>query len=343
MAIIPKRLLNRYNSLAASAAFIVILSIVISIFFRPLNFNDDYTYLGKIESFKYINYNDLGKISFVFYLQNKLLLYFIDNSALVLRLNFSLVWILFLISIFKEKVHSKIFILFYFICFFQVLFFIQLRNAFAIVFLFWGLIRFFKKRNYLLLFVLASLYHLSVLPFIITFYFFFSTGRLSLKERISNQKILLYLIVALVLSFMFYDIYYSFVVSNPLFQVYLSQYISSPQIGNTSIAQIAVLILHFLLFRFTYNKIVISPQLFKYEGFIYLGLLISIIVFTFPLFQRIVLPFYLFTMCVYYFYIRNDVRSRKNIFYQLLYLLLHVTYLAIAINRNNYFESWSII
>ena len=166
--ILPTKLRFKYDSVLF---LFTIALIIICISIRHLTFSDDENYLSMLQDFRYISTRDLGKISSLFYYLNLIILNITDDVSIALKINFILVWLFFLMTLFIENVKYKTTFLTFFFLLFQVLFFIQLRNALAIIFLNWGIIRVFKNKNSLIIFFISTLFHYSVLPFILIYYF----------------------------------------------------------------------------------------------------------------------------------------------------------------------------
>ncbi len=307
--------------------------VIIAIANRPLTFNDDDNYLAMLDDFKYVNVSELGKISSLFYYLNIFIFQFISNLQVALKINFILIWVIIAISFFAEKVINKTFYFTFLLMLFQVLFFIQLRNGFAIVFLNWAILRYYRNKKFALLFLISILFHYSVLPFILVFYsvnYFVKSNNIFFLR---NQ--LFKLLLAIVSSFFFYNFYNNYIVVMPLFEKYFFDYISTPEVGNTSILQMFLLIFHLFLFlphNIKNYKINISVFI------IFFGLLLGVLFFSLPLFQRIIVPFYLFSISSLVFIISKFSLKNLNIFYYLIVLV----YFLISINRFTYFENWPI-
>lgn len=329
--IIPSKIITKYDSYIF---VLLILFTINAITCRPLTFNDDDNYLSMLQDFKFLNVHELGKISSLFYYLNLVILRLSNNVEIVLKINFILIWIIILMSFFFENVKNKTFYYTFLLMLFQVLFFIQLRNAFAIIFLNWGLIRYNKNKSGILFFIFSILFHYSVLPFIIIFFltkkYFKPNHHFEIKRNIFN------LIIAFVVSYFFFTIYNRYIVVLPFFEKYFIDFINTPEVGNTSILQIMLLVLHIFFFmRLDNNNTLINRSIY----IIYFGLLLAIVFFTLPLFQRIIVPFYLFSITTFIYVLKLYSKKYFNIYYILIILI----YFMISINRSSYFENWHIL
>jgi hypothetical protein len=328
--IIPTRIISKYDSYVF--LFLIIIT-VCAIVNRPLTFNDDDNYLSMISDFQNVNISELGKISTLFYYLNIFLLQFTSNVEFVLKINFILIWIIIATSFFYEKLKNKTIYFTFLLMLFQILFFIQLRNAFAIVFLNWAIIRYYKNKSYSLFLLLSVLFHFSVLPFIIVFYI--TKYLIKTQNNFKLKRQWISFVAAIIISILFFNIYNNYIVILPLFEKYFTDFINTPEVGNTSIVQMFLLVFHLLLFLpLRVKNQYINRSLYV----IYSGLLLGIVFFTLPLFQRIIVPFYLFSITTYIYILNKQSKKYFNLYYHLTILI----YFMISFNRISYFENWSI-
>ncbi len=330
--LLPRLMIKKYDIYIFLS--LTILSIL-SILLRPLTFSDDENYLSIIDGFRNSTAIELGKISTLFYYMNLIILSIFDNIEYTLKFNFILVWLIFAFSLIKERVKYKTMYFIFFYLLFQVLFYIQLRNALAIVFLAWAIIRTFSHKNGLLLFIISIMFHYSVLPFVILFFlfkYFYS------PTTITPQKIVLIILSSIFLSFSVYNIYLNYIQVNPFFEKYFLEYINTPEVGNTSILQLFLLFLHSLLLYKTKSEVKSNLFIDKSLILTLTGLFFGILLFTMPLFQRIIVPFYLYAI-ISFVYIFKTLNYK---IYKIPYLILISIYIAISINRIAYFENWFI-
>jgi hypothetical protein len=333
--ILPSKLRFKYDNVF----FLFTIALIITaISIRHLIFSDDENYLSMLQDFKNISTRDLGKISFLFYYLNLFILNISDDVSIALKINFILIWIFFLMTLFIENVKYKTTFLTFFFLLFQVLFFIQLRNALALVFLNWGIIRTFKNKNSLLIFFIATLFHYSVLPFILIYYFINFNIKIPLK--FSKKKFITVGIISILISISFYNIYYNYISILPVFEKYFLEFINTPEVGNTSYLQLSLLFFHLILLFKLNNNYEKNSLVTKSGIIVFLGLLFGLILATLPLFQRIILPFILYAIIshIYIFYIKN-IKFPKWPYY---YYIMIIAYWAISINRISYFETWNI-
>lgn len=332
----PSYYKKKYNSFL----FVLLtMATILLISMRPLKFSDDENYLSMLEQFKSISFNELGKISGLFYLMNYFFLLFITNYTLLLKFNFILIWVLILVSFFYEKVKYKLEFFTFFVLLFQVLFFIQLRNALAIVFLNWGLIRSFNKKSPIFFFIISALFHFSVIPFILVYYF----RNININSRLHfllRRKYFISLLT-LIISISFLNIFSNYIATIPFYEKYLLDYISMPETGKTSILQLTLLFFH-LLIMLPLKNIVLYDSIIINKCLLILldGLILGVIFFSLPLFQRFSLPFFLYSIISFiYIFKLQSFPINNNLYYK----LLLVIYLAIAMNRINYFDNWHLL
>lgn len=332
----PIKIIKKYDQLFFS---VLIVFTVFAITVRPLTFSDDDNYIFMLQDFKTLHVSDLGKISSLFYYLNIFIFKFVSNVKTVLKINFILIWLIIYISFIKEKVRFKVRFFFLYFMMFQVLFFIQLRNAYAIVFLSWGLLRQFNNKKGHVFFIISILFHYSVLPFILVYFLF--NRKYSNEKKINLKNNILLLLVAIILAIFFYDFYNIYVVSSPIFERYFFDYISAPEIGNTSVLQFSLLFLYLALILINKdNFLETNSNRIKYAYTIYWGILIAILFFSLPLFQRIIIPFYLYSIIVSL----NTNSMRFSGFFRIfLCFLILLIHLAISINRIKYFEDWIVL
>lgn len=320
--------------------FVFLIFIVfIGIVFRPFTFSDDDNYISILQDFKIQDVNELGKISSLFYYLNLFIFKFISNVNTILKINFSLIWLIIFSSFFIERVRFKVRIFVFYLMLFQVLFFIQLRNAYAIVFLSWGLFRQLNNKKGYVFFIISILFHYSVLPFILVY--FLINIKYSKFNDFNIKKNLVLLLFAIVLSIVFFDLYNTYIVALPFFERYLFDYISTPEIGNTSVLQLSLLFFHLVLILTNKDtSLMLNSDRLKYSFTIYIGLLIAILFYSLPLFQRLIVPFYLYSIIVTLH--SNSIRF-SGLFRSSLCLLVLLIYFAISINRISYFDDWLIL
>lgn len=333
--IIPKNTLCKYDFFYFN--FFVFI-IIIGILLRPLTFSDDENYLSMLQDFNFTKSDELGKISSLFYYLNRFFLMFINNLNSLLRINFIIIWLIIWFAFHVENVRNKSLFLTFLFLLFQVLFFVQLRNAFAIVFICWALLRYFNNKSYFYLFVISALFHYSVLPFILCH--FFVNWYFKKPKRISALLLSIYILCAIILSIYFYELYFSYMVVLPLFEKYLVDYISTPEIGNTSYFQLSLLVFHmFLAIGISRDIKNNNLEIYKSSITIIFGLLLAILFSTLPLFQRLILPFYLFSIISFFIQFRGKLKPGllNNV-----YIFIIFIYLSIAFNRFYYFENWFI-
>lgn len=328
-----KRKYNSFLFVLLTIATILLISI------RPLKFSDDENYLSMLEQFRSISFNELGKISGLFYLINSFLLLFITNYSVLLKVNFILIWVFILISFFYEKVKYKLEFFTFFILLFQVLFFIQLRNAFAIVFLNWGLIRSFNKKSTVLFFIISALFHFSVIPFLLFYYF--RNNNINSRLQFFLRRRYFIILLTIIISLSFFNIFSNYIVTIPFYEKYLLEYISMPETGKTSVMQLILLFFH-LLIMLPLKNIVLNDSIIINKCLLILidGLILGVIFYSLPLFQRFSLPFFLYSIISFIYIFKLQTFPIKNNLY---YKLLLVIYLAIAINRINYFDNWHLL
>lgn len=333
--IIPIKTLFKYDFFYFN--FFVFI-IIVGILLRPLTFSDDENYLSMLQDFNFTKSDELGKISSLFYYLNRFFLIFTNNVNLLLRINFILIWLVIWFAFHVENVSNKSLFLTFLILLFQVLFFIQLRNAFAIVFMCWALLRYFNNKSYWYLFIISALFHYSVLPFVLCH--FFVNWYFKKPKRISSLVLSISIFCAVLLSIYFYEIYFSYIVVMPLFEKYLVDFISTPEVGNTSYFQLSLLVFHMFLatgiFRYFKNN---NLEIYKSSITIIFGLLLAILFSTLPLFQRLIVPFYLFSIISFFIQFRDKLKSG---FLYKVYIFIIFIYLSIAFNRFYYFENWYI-
>ncbi len=331
---IPKRIISKFDNYIFSACIFLI---IISISLRPLTFSDDDNYLSMLQDFNFTKSDELGKISSLFYYLNRFFFIFTNNVNLLLRINFIVIWLVIWFSFHVENVRNKSLFLAFLFLLFQVLFFIQLRNAFAIVLLCWALLRYFKNKSYWYLFVISALFHYSVLPFIICH--FFVNWYFNKPKRISILFLSISIFCVILLSVYFYELYFSYIVVLPLFEKYLVDFISTPEIGNTSYFQLSLLVFHMFLAigisRYLNNNL----EIYKSSIKIIFGLLLAILFSTLPLFQRLIVPFYLFSIISFFIQFRDKLKPGLL---NKVYIFIIFIYLSIAFNRFYYFENWYI-
>jgi hypothetical protein len=333
--LVPKNILKKHDFQVFSLSIFLI---IIGIFLRPLTFSDDENYLSMLKKFNFTDPNDLGKISSLFYYLNLFFLFLFNDFNLILKLNFVLIWIIIWSAFQYENVKNKSLSLIFLFFIFQVLFFIQLRNAFAIAFLCWALLRYFNKKSSFLLLTISILFHYSVIPFV--FCFFLVEKFFKKTNNISIYLFFFISIGAFILSNYFYELYFSYIVILPFFETYFTDFISTPEVGNTSYFQLLLLFFHLLLANNIYksyfnNNLVV----YKYVILIFLGLLLGIFFSPFPLFQRLIVPFYLFAIISFFFQFRDFIKTQ---FQSILYLGTIFIYLTIALNRLYFFDNWYI-
>jgi hypothetical protein len=333
---LPNKKINKYDQLI----FFVLISLtVFSISVRPMSFNDDENYISILEDFKTQKIDELGKISSLLYYLNIFIFKLVSNVKSVLKINFILIWLIIYTSLTVEKVKYKVRFFIFYLMIFQVLFFIQLRNAYAIAFLSWGLLREFRSKKGYVFFILSILFHYSVLPFILVY--FLINKKYHNLNTINLKKILLLFLFTIILSIVFFEFYNAYIVTLPLFERYLFDYISTPEIGNTSILQLSLLFFHLvLIFMYKDNLLMSNSDRIKYSCAIYAGLLIAILFFSLPLFQRLIVPFYLYSIIIT---LKTNSLRFTGFFRSSLSLLVLLIYFAISINRISYFEDWFVL
>jgi hypothetical protein len=319
--------------------FTLIVITIYAISVRPLSFSDDDNYISILQDFKIQDVNELGKISSLFYYLNLFIFKFISNVNTILKINFSLIWLIIFSSFFIERVQFKVRFFVFYLMLFQVLFFIQLRNAYAIAFLSWGLFRQLNNKKGYVFFIISILFHYSVLPFILVY--FLINIKYSKFNEFNIKKNLAMLLFAVVLSIVFFDLYNTYIVAIPFFERYLFDYISTPEIGNTSVLQLSLLFFHLVLILTNKDSsLMLNSDRIKYSFTIYIGLLIAILLFSLPLFQRLIVPFYLYSIIVTLH--TNSIRF-SGLFRSSLCLLVLLIYFAISINRISYFDDWLVL
>ena len=149
------------------------------------------------------------------------------------------------------------------------------------------------------------------------------------------------LLFAIVLSIVFFDLYNNYIVVLPFFERYLFDYISTPEIGNTSVLQLSLLFFHLVLILTNKDSsLMLNSDRIKYSYTIYIGLLIGILFYSLPLFQRLIVPFYLYSIIVT---INTNSIRFTSLFRGSLSFLVLLIYFAISINRISYFEDWLIL
>lgn len=319
--------------------YTLIVLTIYAISVRPLTFNDDDNYISILQDFKIQDVNELGKISSLFYYLNLFIFKFISNINTILKINFSLIWLIIFSSFFIERVRFKVRFFVFYLMLFQVLFFIQLRNAYAIVFLSWGLFRQLNNKKGYVFFIISILFHYSVLPFILVY--FLINKKYPKSNEFNIKKNVILLLFAIVLSIVFFDLYNTYIVVLPFFERYLFDYISTPEIGNTSVLQLSLLFFHLVLILTNKDSsLMLNSDRIKYSYNIYIGLLIGILFYSLPLFQRLIVPFYLYSIIVT---INTNSIRFTSLFRGSLSLLVLLIYFAISINRISYFEDWLIL
>lgn len=332
---IPKRIIIKFDFYIFTAYLFLI---ILGIFLRPLTFSDDDNYLSMLQDFNFTKSEELGKISSLFYYLNRFFLIFTNNINFLLRINFIIIWIVIWFAFHVENVRNKSLFLTFLFLLFQVLFFIQLRNAFAIVFMCWALLRYFNNKSYWYLFFISTLFHYSVLPFILCH--FFVNWYFKKPKSISFLVLSICIFCAIILSIYFYELYFNYIVVLPLFEKYLVDFISTPEIGNTSYFQLSLLVFHmFLAIGISRHFKINNLGIYKSSITIFFGLLLAILFSTLPLFQRLIVPFYLFSIISFFIQFRDKLKPGllNNV-----YIFIIFIYLSIAFNRFYYFENWFI-
>lgn len=334
--ILPNKKIKKYDQLIF---FALIALTIFSISVRPLSFNDDENYISILDDFKTQKIDELGKISSLLYYLNIFIFKFVTNVKVVLKINFILIWLIIYTSFIVERVKYKVRFFIFYLMIFQVLFFIQLRNAYAIAFLSWGLLRQFNNKKGYVFFIISILFHYSVLPFI--FVYFLINKKYYNLNKINLKKNLLLLLFTIISAIVFFEFYNTYIVSLPLFERYLFDYISTPEIGNTSVLQLSLLFFHLaLIFMNKDNLLMSNSDRIKYSYTIYAGLLIAILFFSLPLFQRLIVPFYLYSIIVT---LNTNSLRFSGLVKRILCFFVLLIYFAISINRMSYFEDWIIL
>jgi hypothetical protein len=207
------------------------------------------------------------------------------------------------------------------------------------VFLSWGLFRQLNNKKGYVFFIISILFHYSVLPFILIY--FLINKKYPKSNEFNIKKTGLLLIFVIVLSIIFFDLYNTYIVVLPFFERYLFDYISTPEIGNTSVLQLSLLFFHLVLILINKDSsLMLNSDRIKYSFTIYIGLLIAILFYSLPLFQRLIVPFYLYSIIVTLN--TNSIRF-TGFFRSSLSLLVLLIYFAISINRISYFEDWLVL